>query len=380
MDTLKSKIRILHLIETTGPGGAETVLVQLASNLTQSFVSLAGVTGKGWLVEQLQAKQIPFLILRTGGSFDLKLLKSIISIAKKANIDIIHSHMFSMGFYAALAGFLLKIPVVVTLHGIVDITKDLKTLNRKTRLKIKFLNKLAKRIVVVSMFMKSYCESIGFSQHRLKVIYNGVDVNKFSFKSPTNFKSELGFSKNGILIGSIGNIRKTKGYHHYIHAAKLTVKHIPQVKFILVGQGDDVIEKELYKLVNKLNLESHFFFLGYREDIPQILSALDVFVIPSTSEGFSIATIEAMAMKVPVVATRSGGPSEIIEDRKSGLLVPPGNPHELSEAIIKMLNCQSAVEKYIDRAYSTVITKFPLHSMIGTYERLYWEVLTNSII
>jgi len=375
IDKVKNKIKIFYLIETTGPGGAETVLLQLASNLSYPFEPLVGITGKGWVANQLKKKGIPFVILNTGGSYDLKLLRSIINIVRKYNVHIIHAHLFSIGFYAALAGSLLKIPVIVTLHGVVDVDSSPNNIDFKAKFKIFILNKLAKKIVVVSYFLKSYYEKLGFKKHKLQVIYNGINLNKFYPKPDKSYKYKLGFSNNDILIGAIGNIRKSKGYHYYIQAAALIVKHIPQAKFLLVGEGEDKIEKELHQLVKKLNLNNNFFFLGYRNDIPQILSALDVFVLPSVSEGFSISTIEAMAMKVPVIATKSGGPEEIIENGKSGILIAPGSVRFLAKAIFFVLKNPNQIANFINYAYQTVEMRFSLKHQLYSYENLYKSLL-----
>src|SRR5207237_538470 len=177
---------------------------------------------------------------------------------------------------------------------------------------------------------------------------------------------------NGMkLVGMVANLRASKGYDHFVRTARLVTDAMPKVRFVAIGQTNGANYGELVRLIRELGLEDRFLLLGFRQDVPQILADLDVFVLSSLTEGFSLATVEAMAAGKPVVVTRSGGPEEIVEDEQTGFLVPPADAAALARRICDVLQNGQLASALGRRAQAMVQTKFGLRRMVREYEALY---------
>ena len=166
-----------------------------------------------------------------------------------------------------------------------------------------------------------------------------------------------------------------KGYDILLKAAKIVVSKHPDVKFVVAGRAtDDFYHSFLLRICQNLRLEKSFFFIGYQEDTEIIYKASDLFVLPSLSEGFSLSTIEAMAHKLPIIATKSGGPEEILKNKINGKLIAFGSHLELAENIIQMLG-QKFYAKYLSlNAYNEYLINFSDFKMITSYQNLYKNI------
>jgi len=366
---------ILHLIETTGPGGAETVLLDIVRNLDrQKFRSIVVVTGRGWLYENLTETKIPTLIVESNRANDISFLFKLIRIIHNNGVSLIHSHLGHMNFYAVLAGLLSGTPVVVTYHGLID---DWDRKNLKNRLRHALIRNCARCVVTVSNYLKRELIRVWkFDDKKIRTIYNGVDFDAFDNASlDHSIRDEFGISKGIPLIGMIGNIRNSKGYDIYIQAAAEVLRKIPNSRFLIIGQGQGKLLDDLKSLAEVLNISNNVIFTGFRSDVAAILSQLDVFVLSSTTEGLSIATIEAMGMRKPVVVTESGGPEEIVEHGFTGFLVPPFDPIVLAENIMKVLSDKASAKAMGERAAHSVRERFAIGRSIDCYVKLYRECL-----
>jgi glycosyltransferase involved in cell wall biosynthesis len=184
-------------------------------------------------------------------------------------------------------------------------------------------------------------------------------------------KQELGLSDSAPLVGTIGNIRESKGYEYLIQSAKLVLEKVPNVLFLIVGEKEEKLFRYLSQLTDRLGLGERIKFLGFREDVADCLNILDIFILSSTTEGFSIATVEAMSLAKPVVVTDCGGPGEIVIDKQTGFLVPPRDPESLAEKIILLLENKKLREEMGKKAQIWVRKKFSLEENIKNYELLY---------
>lgn len=238
-------------------------------------------------------------------------------------------------------------------------------------------------LIANSRKTKEFLIAGGVPQDKIRLIYNGIDINKFDPErfNRTVCKEKLGIAKNQKVITTIGQIYPRKGISFLIKACKrlaFAESHAElKVKLLIVGSDPTPNERNLTflkSLISRLNLEEKVEFLGYREDIPDILAATDVFVLPSLEEPFGRVLIEAMAMKVPVVATNVGGIPEIVEDGKSGFLVPPKDPKALAEKLLVLLKDDKMREEFGIQGRKIVEEKFTLEKHIKEIEKIY-EVL-----
>lgn len=366
------KKKVLYTIETRGPGGAETVFLNLIRNMdTNKFLPYVVLRGKGWVYDEVTKSGLSAHIIKSKGSFDIKFLFALRRFIRENKIDIIHSHLFGSNVYSSILGIITGIPVISTFHGIVDVDSN----DRYLPLKCMIINKGSKKIVFVSDYLrKELCKKIPLDRKKLHIIHNGIDTSKFMGKCNNGIRTELGFAANDILIGSIGNIRAPKGYDVLIKAAAIIKNKFPQCRFIIVGEGFNALYNKLVDIRIKLGVEDTVRFLGFRFDINSILKSLDIFLLPSTAEGFSISTIEAMAAGIPVIVTDSGGPAEIIKNNENGLVVEPNNPDAIADAIEKYILNKEPKSEMLNQATITVEEKFSITRMINDYACLYKNI------
>lgn len=361
-------INILHTIDTTGPGGAETVFLNLVSGLDRKrFNPIVAIPGQGWVNDELVRNGIKPIFISSKGSFSVRYLLQLIDIVRKHKIDIIQSHLIGSNVYCSIAGILCGVPVISTIHGFVDTDKH----DRISKLRFFFMNHGSKRIVFVSNQLKDhFIKEYNIRSEKAVTIYNGIDLEVYRDHRSISIRKELGLDSRHILIGSIGNIREAKGYDYLLQAADVVIRTHPECRFVIAGEGSGPLYNKLLTLNQSLGLEEKVFFLGFRKDVSEILNNFDIFVLSSTSEGFSIVTLEAMACRIPVVVTRCGGPQEIVDDRYE-LTAPPADSDALAGVIMKAIEDKIMLDMCVDNSYEIVSKRFSKHAMLKEYEKSY---------
>ncbi len=364
---------ILHLIDTTGPGGAETIFIQLADKLREhGYSSVVVISGKGWVEEELKRRGLQPYIIPAKGSFAIGLLSQLVQLVKKHRVDIIQSHLLGSNVYAAMVGLLTRTPVVATYHGMVDVNPN----ERFKWLKNKMMRWGINRYVAVSQgLLKNIQERGLLDPNKACVIYNGVELERYNKASTSDLREELSLAKNAILVGSLGNIRPAKAYHVLIESAKGLIEKYPHLNFVIAGHKKPSLMNELQIQLEESGLQSHFHFIGFCNDTAGFLLQMDLFALSSSSEGFSIATIEAMAAKLPAVVTRCGGPEEIISPEKTGLMVEPNDAKALAQGITRLIESPELCNSLASQAYKHVEQNFTMQAMLKGYQSEYQKLL-----
>lgn len=360
---------ILCTIDTRGPGGAETIFLTLVERLDRNKYNRHLIlSGKGWVYDQAVKMGIYPEIIESEGSFNVSYLTKLIKYIKGNHIDLVHSHLLGANVYCSIAGLLCRVPVISTFHG----TVDSGIRGNMPKLKFHLINAGSKYIVFVSNYLKNYYLSwTAVNKTKSMVIYNGICYNRFATPKNGRLREELGYSNDDVLIGSIGNFRHSKGYDVLLKAASIVVKSFPQAKFISVGEGHGQLYKKMSRLKQRLGLENNVTFLGFRSDVENILSSLDLFVLPSRTEGFSLSTIEAMAAGVPVIVTNSGGPGEIVTHLQDGIIVDAKSPKSMAQGVKMCLSDAELRSALSSNARRTIQSRFTEDSMVMEYVSLY---------
>lgn len=365
---------ILHIIDTTGPGGAETVFIDLATHLPkEKYRAVVVIRGKGWVYDELCRRDIVPILLDAKGSFNWRYLLGLRKIIKRESIDLIQSHLLGSNVYCALAGLLTGKPVITTFHGAVDVSAT----EHFMALKFALINKGASRIVAVSKNLRDdIVQRTPLNSNKTVVIYNGIDTVAFEREKSAVLRQRFGWSDDDIIIGSLGNIRTAKAYDVLLRAAAILGESKYTFRFVIAGQGvskenPSGLYKRLLELSELLKLRADVKFIGFVDDPADFLSNVDLFLLSSSSEGFSISTIQAMASSLPVIATRSGGPEEILTHQEDGWLVDKANPAAIAEAIIKLSDDSKCRVQLSKNAKRKVDSTFDLMAMLGAYEKLY---------
>ncbi len=367
-------INILHSIDTKESGGAEKVFLQLACHLDSNrFNHFIIAPGGGWVENQLRKHHLSPIPVNPHGSFNFGYLKQIIHTIRQNKIDIIQSHLFGSNVYCSIAGILTRTPVISTFHGAVDFDRSSE---RLVKAKFFCINHGSAKLVFVSDDLIKQAEKRSpLKQAKIHKIFNGIDLEIYKPQKNIYIRQELGLDEEDILVGTVGNVRSPKGYQFLLQAAAQLKNTTPNFKFVIAGDTNDNIYSELLSLRAQLNLEKQVFFLGFRDDVSRFLNGLDIFLLSSISEGFSLATIESMACGIPVIATRSGGPEEIITHGIDGILIDINSPEQIADTLLQFKNDPSLQKRLIDKAMQMVRSRFSLESMIMSYESLYQSVL-----
>lgn len=237
-------------------------------------------------------------------------------------------------------------------------------------------------IAVSNAIMKNLSE-YKFRSKKMELIYDGIDPDLY--KGPferSKIKKDLNISGDSKVIGIVGNIRMWKGQKYFIEAITILAKKYPELYGLIIGGWSDVdleYVESLRQAVDDESLSHRIFFLGYRKDTPALLSILDVFVHASIQpEPFGMVLLEAMAAKVPVVATRLGGPIEIFDGGKCGILVRPENADEIAEGCIKYFSDDIFRQDVVEKAYTRLCEKFHIYTTVKNVGNLLENVSNNS--
>ena len=364
---------ILHTIDTTGPGGAETVFIDLATRLPkEKYRSVVVIRGKGWVFEELGRRGVIPVLLDSKGSFNLRYLWQLRKIIQGEGVDLIQSHLLGTGVYCSLLGLMTGKPVISTFHGSVDVGEN----ERLKGLKFAAINAGASRIVAVTdSLLDDIVSRTSLRENKTCVIYNGIDTSAFIRTRSSALRLKYGWSEDEIIIGSLGNIRPAKGYDILLKAAALLEHSSHSYRFVIAGQGKGKLYDELLALRKELGLEEKVQFLGFIDDAADFLANVDLFLSSSISEGLPLSAIQAMVAALPMVATRCGGYEGLIADGENGLLVDVGSPGAIAETIEKLAADTDLQSKLAKNAKAYAIETFDIQVMLDAYEQTYDDFL-----
>lgn len=366
------ELRVLHLIDTGGPGGAETVCLNLAKGLQgQVAHQTVVVPERDWLYGELRTNGLsPELRSTRPGGFDLAFGRWLLTVVRARQINIIQTHLLGSATYGSLVGHAAGVPSVCTFHGTPDFAGPQWLLAAKLRAVVGGAN----RLVCVSDYLKMHVLSrFRFAERASVTIYNGVD---FSRSTPSS--RQRSSERSSFHLCAVGNARPAKDYPTLIRTVAWLREHDVPCFLVVAGQPPADNFRALRELAAGLGVEPYIEFRGFQPDIGAIFAETDVFVSSSTSEGFSLATVEAMAHGVPAVVTRSGGPEEIIVDGESGLLVPPSNPAALGCAIARLYREPDLARSIATQGAQHVRKEFSMTQMVGRYRELYCRTLKEA--
>jgi glycosyltransferase involved in cell wall biosynthesis len=376
------KIRICQMIDRPSLGGGQTALLLLAENLDpQRFEVLVCSAGGGPLVEEVHRRGLVHVPVPMSKTFSFRTVKLLSAALEKTSVQILHTHGGIAGFYGRWAARRNRTPVIVhTLHGIHY---------------LHYRNPFLKRLYIVlerlfshftdGLILVSQADFGSARKHRLApegkmfVVRNGID-RTFSFDSAgiQKKKLELGLGPAQPVVGTIARLDRPKGLIYLLRAAPEIFRAFSDAKILIVGDGP--LGKKLGNEAFRTGLADKLLFLGERKDAAELLAIFDIFVLPSLWEGLPFALIEAAALRKPIVATAVDGVTEVIEDGKTGVLVPPKDPQALAQAIIRLLRDKDAASRLAANAVNAIPPRFPLRRMVEQTQNLYLELYARKFL
>jgi glycosyltransferase involved in cell wall biosynthesis len=321
-----------------------------------------------YLIKFFTDKEVNLRILGRG-KFSPMTLVDILRITKEERIQLIHAHGYGAANFGRLAGMIRGIPTIVHAHD--DDRYYPLYQNLADRL---LRNHTDKAIAVSGSVGKSCINKRHIGKDKTFVIHNGIPLKDFTAPDGERVRKErarLGIGPDFKVIGTVAKLREEKGTRYLIESAVKVLEIFPKTLLLIAGDGP--LMEELKTLSEKLGIADRVIFAGFRDDIPVILSIIDVFVIPSITEGSPLALLEAMAMGKPIVATNVGGIVEILRDGETGLLVPSRDPGALAEKVVHLFRNEAESGKLGLRAKEEA-EKYDIQShgqkLAGHYDEL----------
>lgn len=371
-------LRVLHLITRLPVGGAERLLVDVVRNLEPGrFESLVCcIQEKGALAAELEAAGVAVHCLDRMQTkrFDWGAVSAIKHLLRRERIDLVHCHLYHANLYGRIAAWLAGVPAVVSVHNTYTRVK----LHR--RLLNRLLARVTARIIAVSdETRRDILRYDGVPDEKVVTIYNGIDVRRVaSGLTRAQARQRLGIGEQSIAVGCVGRLEEQKGHRFLFEALAILGREAPplaaRIRTLVVGDGR--LRGQLEDQVRALALEPRVTFLGTRSDVPDILKALDLYVMPSRWEGLSIAMLEAMAAELAVIISDVGGVGRVLGNDEFGLRVPPADPRRLAQAIRDLAEQPARREALGRAARQRVVDAFSAEAMIAAISRTYEEAVS----
>lgn len=374
------KINVMHLICAWRDmlGGGDKVVLNLSSGLDKSkfkpvIVAFGDVKEVIPLLKAAQEKDISIGTVFSRGRYDVLSIFKLRHLLKKHKVDILHCHGYKSDVIGFIAALFTGVKLVTTLHGRwVGETLRQKTHNFFDIAVIKHFGKIATVSQAIKDILLEKKNFIG----KVVVIPNSVDLEKFrETKDISEVRKNLHINPDARVVGIVGRLSIEKGHRYFLEAAAKIINNINDVVFLIVGEGP--LKKDLIECASKLGIQDKVIFAGVRNDIPDIFAMLDIFVLPSLSEGLPMSLLEAMAAQKPIIATEVGGVPSVIKDRETGILIKPKSPEQLAEAINNLLSDKKLASEIAANARNLAEYELSIDSMAKKYEKVYFEILEN---
>jgi glycosyltransferase involved in cell wall biosynthesis len=359
-------MKILQICSARELGGGEKHLADLANGLAcRGHDLFAAVIPASPLRAELSSVPAQNIIeLQMRNSLNVATALKLARFVRQKEIDIVHAHIARDYPLAAFVAGRAGARLVLTRHVLFPLNRIHKLTLRRTS-----------RVIAVSESVAAELRAQGIFDPEIVVcIHNGIDVDRFAREAVARRTAGRVRKRR---VGMIGHLAQIKGQEDFIRAAAVVCSSLDDVDFIIAGEdksqsGDN--RRQLEKLIAELSLGHRVSLIGWVDDVAELLATFDLFVSPSRSEPFGLSIVEAMAAGVPVIATRSEGAREIIDDEQTGRLVPVGDADALANAIVQMLSDPKQGERLSENARRVVRERFSLGRMVAATEQVYREI------
>jgi len=364
------KLNILHLdTEKYWRGGQQQVFYLHKLLVKKSIKSILVCNKSSELKKKCINEKLPYYEVNMRAEIDILSAYQIYKLCKKEKITIIHAH----SAHALSIGLLIKLfSSSLILVGVRRVDFQIK---KNLLSQIKYNSKKINKIVCISDFIKKVMIEDGIKEENLVTIRSGADIHKFDDVFPdNNLKDTLGISSNQIVLGTVAAFAGHKDYPNLLNAFRLVKDKIANVKLCVVGDGQ--LKPEMEQLAQDLQVDDHVIFTGFRENVGRYLKTFDIFVLASKKEGLGTSIIDALSVGLPVIATRTGGIIEVIENDVNGILVEPKNSDLLAETIIELIEDKEKRNRLSCEAIASA-QNFSIENNVEKNISLYRDMMNN---
>jgi glycosyltransferase involved in cell wall biosynthesis len=361
-------MNILYLTNHLNIGGITSYVLSLASGLKKRGHNIYVASSGGNQLSRLTEEDINYIPIpiKTKNEFSPKILLSmfkLLGIIKRYDIEIAHSNSRSTQVLGCLLSKLSSVKHISTCHGFFK-----KRFSRRAfpcwGIKVLAISEAVKEHLMRDFSVKEEC---------IKVVHNGIDVSKRRAQSAerkAEVKRKFGLSE-GLVVGIVARLSDVKGHVYLIKAMREVLNRVLEAQLLIVGEGK--MKSELVRLVKNLGMSKKVFFVPEVEDVSEVLSIMDIFVMPSLKEGLGLALMEAMASGLAVIGSDVGGIKSLIQHGHNGLLVAPRDVQGLRDAILELIPDLPKRELLGKRAEEFISESFPLEKMVLETEKAYSE-------
>jgi glycosyltransferase involved in cell wall biosynthesis len=369
-------VTVCHVLHSLKVGGAEVLAARLARRLSGDFrVLFACLDELGTLGQQLRDDGFPVEVLGRRPGVDWRCVLRLARLLRRERVDLVQAHQYTPFFYAAAARLLApRAAVLLTEHG--RHQPDYPRPKRKVANRL--LLRPRDRVVAVGAAVReALVANDGFPARRVEVIYNGIDLGPFAAPRDDRraVRREMGVGDGEFVILQVARLDYLKDHATAVRTLARVLPHRPEARLVLVGEGPEL--GAIRDAVRRDGVEAQVRFLGLRKDVARLLSAADLFLLTSTSEGIPLTVIEAMAAGLPVVATRVGGTAEVVADGVTGLLAPARDAERLAAHVLALAADPAARGAMGGRGRARAAEVFAEPLMHDGYRRVYQEMLSR---
>ena len=362
-------VRLAHLIESDGPGGAERMVATLAASLQTAGADnlvIVPADGEGWLARELDGSGVRVESFRFGRPFSPAFARGLGATLQRNGIALAHSHEFTMAVYGAWAARRAGIPHLFTMHGSRYYAGRL-----QRRLAMRVAAAFSGSVVAVSHSLAQHLSrDLWLRASRVTMIPNGAALARVA---QSTLRAELQLEPDDRLALAVGNLYPVKGHIHLLEALGCLRDQLPRLHVVIAGRGE--LQTSLEERARALGVGDRVHLLGLRSDVANVLAGADVFVLPSLSEGLPMALIEAMLAGRPIIATNVGEIGTVLRGGRDGILVPPADASALAQGLARVISDPALAQRFGASA-ALRAEDFSVAKMMDRYVALYQALLS----
>jgi sugar transferase (PEP-CTERM/EpsH1 system associated) len=374
VDPCRRPIHVVHVVRRgKADGGMENGIVNVTNRLPAAGfrVSICALDSTQTFSSRIHRPDSEYFLLpKQGRGINWSLIPKLAQLLRRRHADLVHSHNWGTFLYAVLAARLARVPIIHGEHGknLGEVDGD-STLKRMTKL---FLGRRVNRVVTVSQALAAEWAGYGVPRAKIQCIPNGVDTGRFRPRSDAvRCRRNFGLPETGFLVGSIGRLDELKNYEVLVSALAQLAGKCPEMRVALLGEGPR--KPMLQSQAEELGIRDRVYLLGHRPNPEEFLSALDVFALPSKSEGMSNVVLEAMAAGLPLVCADLPSHHEIFDPGQEGETVGPCTPDTLAEVLASLYRQPERRQALGCAARAKALARFDITRMVAAYQQLYAE-------
>lgn len=382
VDMLNKKITITYIIDFIGWAGAQTHLISILNNIDYERFNVCVICLRfaGTKFPEIESLPIQTKVFELENLMSLtKTLKTMFKIRRlirENNTDILQSYMFNPNLMASLVSW-----IPFKKHILITTRRDMGYWHQEHHWWLyRFMNVVTKKVIAVSeQVRKKSIKKEGLNPDKIITIYNGISNAKFAGQESQgeSLRKKYNIKEDEFVIGILAALRPEKRHDVFIGAAKIISDNIQNVRFMVVGEGYEDTAKNIDHLLAKYNLQDKFVLTGKLTNVIPALSAFNISILCSDSEGMSNTMLESIAMGKAVIATAVGGNIEVLENNINGILVAPGSPEEIAAAVLDLYQNQEKRLEIQVQAKKTAREKFEIKHIIKQLEATYTQLVGN---